>query len=66
MVSQPVELLLVEDNEDDAVIIQEVFADMELTTIINTVRDGEEALAYLRREGKYKMARATSILPKFL
>lgn len=54
MTGQPVEILLVEDNEDDIVIIQEVFADMKLATIVNTVRDGEEALAYLQRKGKYK------------
>ena len=57
MTNQKVEILLAEDNEDDIVIIQEVFADMELTAIIHTVRDGEEALAYLRCEGKYKVAR---------
>ena len=51
-----------EDNEDDIVIIQEVFADMKLTAIINTVRDGEEALAYLRREGKYKVARVPDVV----
>jgi len=62
MTGQPVEILLVEDNEDDIVIIQEVFADMELTAIINTVRDGEEALAYLRRERKYKVARVPDVV----
>ena len=62
MTGQPVEILLVEDNEDDIVIIQEVFADMKLATIINTVRDGEEALAYLQRKGKYKVARLPDIV----
>jgi CheY-like chemotaxis protein len=62
MTSQPVEILLVEDNEDDAVIIQEVFADMRLATLINVVRDGEEALAYLQRQGKYKVARMPDIV----
>ena len=45
MINRQVEVLLVEDNEDDLVIIQEVFADMKLGSIVNTVRDGEEALA---------------------
>ncbi|MEP6959278.1 MAG: hypothetical protein ABI980_11160 [Nitrospirota bacterium] len=45
MSGQPVETLLVEDNEDDMVIIQEELADMKLATIMNTVRNGEEALA---------------------
>ena len=62
MTGQPVEILLVEDNEDDIVIIQEVFADMKLATIINTVRDGEEALAYLQRKGKYKVSRMPDIV----
>jgi len=62
MTSQPVEILLVEDNEDDVVIIQEVFADVVLGTLINVVRDGEEALAYLQRKGKYKVARMPEIV----
>lgn len=62
MTNQPVEILLVEDNEDDAVIIQEVFSDMRLATLINVVRDGEEALAYLRRNGKYKVVRMPDIV----
>jgi len=62
MTSQPVEILLVEDNEDDVVIIQEVFADVVLGTLINVVRDGEEALAYLQRKGKYKVARIPEIV----
>jgi CheY-like chemotaxis protein len=62
MTDQPVEILLVEDNEDDIVIIQEVFADMKLATIVHTVRDGEEALAYLQRKGKYKVARMPDLI----
>ena len=62
MTNQRVEILLVEDNEDDLVIIQEVFADMKLASIVNTVRDGEEALAYLQRKGKYRVARMPDIV----
>lgn len=62
MTNQQVEILLVEDNEDDIVIIQEVFADMKLAMIVNTVRDGEQALAYLQRKGKYKDARVPDIV----
>lgn len=49
-----VELLLVEDNEDDIVLIEEAFAEAKLMNVIYKVRDGEEALAYLRREGPYQ------------
>lgn len=62
MTSQPVEILLVEDNEDDALIIQEVFAEMRLATLINVVRDGEEALAYLQRKGQYRVVRMPDIV----
>jgi len=62
MTSQPVEILLVEDNEDDALIIQEVFAEMRLATLINVVRDGEEALAYLQRKGQYRIVRMPDIV----
>ena len=62
MITQQVEILLVEDNEDDIVIIQEVFAEMRLATLINVVRDGEEALTYLQRQGKYKVARMPDIV----
>jgi CheY-like chemotaxis protein len=54
--NRPVDILLVEDNEDDVVIIKEAFAESRLVTIRNTVSDGEEALAYLRREGRYRVA----------
>ncbi len=62
MTSQSVEILLVEDNEDDALIIQEVFAEMRLATLINVVRDGEEALAYLQRKGQYRVVRMPDIV----
>jgi CheY-like chemotaxis protein len=52
----PIEILLVEDNEDDIILIEEAFAGARLMNVINNVRDGEAALAYLRREGPYKKA----------
>jgi CheY-like chemotaxis protein len=48
------EILLVEDNEDDVIIIQEAFVEARLATVMKRVSDGEEALAYLRREGPYQ------------
>jgi CheY-like chemotaxis protein len=56
MTSEPVELLLVEDNEDDMLLIDEAFAEAKLMNVIQKVRDGEEALAYLRQEGRFKNA----------
>lgn len=62
MAVESVELLLVEDNEDDIVLIQEAFAESKLANVTNVVRDGQEALAYLRREGKYKDARRPALI----
>lgn len=62
MANQSVEILLVDDNEDDVVIIQEAFADARLVNVITRARDGEDALHYLRREGKYKMVRLPGLV----
>ena len=51
---EPVEILLVEDNDDDAVLVREAFANAGLLNFFNVVKDGVEAMAYLRREGEYK------------
>lgn len=48
-----VEILLVEDNPADARLTREVFEGGRLTTHLNVVADGEEALAFLRRQGPY-------------
>jgi chemotaxis family two-component system response regulator Rcp1 len=48
-----VEILLVEDNPADARLTREVFEGGRLSTHLNVVSDGEEAMAFLRREGAY-------------
>jgi CheY-like chemotaxis protein len=62
MMSEPVELLLVEDNEDDIVLIEEAFVGAKLMNVIFTVRDGEAALAYLRQEGPYTHRRRPGLV----
>ena len=52
----PVEILLVEDNPGDAVLIGEAMKDNKLHNNLNLVRDGVEAMAFLKREGKYAQA----------
>lgn len=56
MTHDPIEILLVEDNEDDIILTEEAFAVAKVMNLINNVRDGEVALAYLRREGPYNDA----------
>jgi CheY-like chemotaxis protein len=62
MMSEPIELLLVEDNEDDIVLIEEAFAAAKWMNVIFKVRDGEEALAYLRRTGAYTQVRRPGLV----
>ena len=57
-----IDILVVEDNDDDVVLIQEAFAEGKLINRITFVRDGEEAMAYLRKEGIY----ATAPMPGML
>jgi CheY-like chemotaxis protein len=50
---QPVEILLVEDNPGDIRLIVDALKDGKLPNKVSVVRDGVEALAFLRSEGKY-------------
>jgi chemotaxis family two-component system response regulator Rcp1 len=47
------EILLVEDNPGDIRLIQEAFKEGGFSSHLNITRDGEQALAFLRREGVY-------------
>ncbi len=50
---QSVQILLVEDNADDVEITTRALAKSRISNRLNVVRDGQEALDYLRREGDY-------------
>ncbi len=47
-------VLLIEDNLRDVRLTQRAFAQASLSHNLRVVRDGDEALAYLYREGEYK------------
>ena len=51
--TRPIEILLVEDNPGDVRLTQEAFRDAKVLNDIVVVRDGLEAMALLRREGRY-------------
>ncbi|SEG43068.1 Response regulator receiver domain-containing protein [Thermomonospora echinospora] len=48
-----IEVLLVEDDPGDVLLTREAFEDNKVGNNLNVVSDGEEAMAYLRREGAY-------------
>lgn len=50
---RPVEILLVEDNPGDVRLTQESFKESKVRNTLHVVRDGVEALAFLRGGGEY-------------
>lgn len=48
-----IEILLVEDDPGDVLITREALEQSKLANTLHTVGNGEEALAFLRREGAY-------------
>jgi len=53
MNGRAIEILLVEDNLGDARLTQEALRDARVRNHISLVRDGVEAMAFLRREAAY-------------
>ncbi|MFB3765617.1 MAG: response regulator [Methanotrichaceae archaeon] len=56
MVSEPIEILMVEDNPGDVRLAQEALKDSKVINRMSVVVDGIEALEFLRKQGKYKNA----------
>jgi len=54
--SRPVEILLVEDNPGDVRLTREALKEGKVRNNLHVATDGVEALAFLRREGKFEGA----------
>lgn len=50
---RPVEILLVEDNPGDILLAEEAFYEAKICNTVNIVNDGEDALAYLYKQGSF-------------
>ena len=48
-----IDVLLVEDDPGDVLMTREAFAEHKLRNTLHVVEDGVEAVAFLRREGRY-------------
>jgi CheY-like chemotaxis protein len=48
-----IDVLLVEDDPGDALMTQEAFEHHRIRNVLHIVKDGVEALAFLRREGEF-------------
>lgn len=55
-------MLLVEDDENHALLVMRHIHKLEVCNRVDHVRDGEEALRYLRREGEH----ASVVLPSII
>jgi two-component system, chemotaxis family, response regulator Rcp1 len=53
---RPIDILLVEDNPGDVRLIREALRDGKLINQLSTVTDGQEAMAFLRKQGSYAQA----------
>lgn len=51
---QPIDILLVEDNEADVRLTQEVLTESKVQNNLMIANNGEEALACLRQQGKFR------------
>jgi two-component system, chemotaxis family, response regulator Rcp1 len=60
--ANPVEILLVEDNLGDIRLTTEAFKEGRLLNNISVVRDGAEALLYLRRQANYADAKRPDLI----
>jgi len=54
--SRPLDVLLVEDNESDIQLTVAALRDAQIPSNIHAVRDGETALAFLKRTGMHSNA----------
>ncbi len=50
---QPITVLLADDDPDDQMLVQDAFAESQMDAELRCVDDGEQLLAYLRREGEF-------------
>ena len=62
MVHKTVDVLLVEDSQADADLVREAIDGGKLIINLTVVGDGEEAIDYLRRQGKFKDAKRPDLV----
>jgi len=58
----PIEILLVEDSPGDVRLAQEVFKEAKVRNELHVVHNGEEAMDFLRKKGKYEEASRPDIV----
>jgi CheY-like chemotaxis protein len=57
-----IQILLVEDNEGDILLTLEAFKEIKIKNSIAVVKDGEEAIEFLKKQGQY----ADRVMPNLI
>ncbi|MEW2445546.1 response regulator [Micromonospora marina] len=58
----PVRILVVDDDPGDVLMIEEALADSDVDKVIEVVADGQEAMEFLRREGRHTEAQRPDVI----
>lgn len=59
---RPIHILLVEDNEGDVLLTREAFENAEMNNNLSVVRDGQEAISFLKQEGSFTNQKEPDLL----
>ena len=51
--NKPITILMADDDEDDRLLTEEAFTESHLANDLHFVKDGEELMQYLLRQGEY-------------
>lgn len=62
MLTEPIQILLVEDDAVDVELTREALSESKIRVCLNVVKDGEQALAYLRKEEPYAQSPAPDLV----
>jgi CheY-like chemotaxis protein len=60
--AKPIDILLIEDNPGDVRLTREALKEAKVRNTLQVVQDGEEAMAYLQRVGRYKDATRPDVI----
>lgn len=58
----PVRILVVDDDPGDVLMIEEALEESDVEKVIDVVADGEEAMEFLRREGRHTEAQRPDVI----
>ncbi len=58
----PIDILIIEDNEGDARLIKEVLSDGKVSNLLHNVKDGVQAMDFLKKRGAYANASVPDLI----